>query len=95
MSAGGKREGAGRKKGYAAIQAEKSREIIVKQLETEWAPIVEKAIEQAKNGDAVARNWVSERGYGRVPQAIMTEDEEGNIVPLQTINVVPIDGQNS
>lgn len=86
----------GRPKGYSAIQAEKAREILCKELEKEWAPIVLKAIEQAKNGDQNARNWLSERGYGKVAQAITTEDEEGNAIPLQTINVVPInDGKDT
>jgi len=90
MALGGKREGAGRKKGYAAIQAEKSRELICKALEQDIKPIIEKAVEQSKSGDAVARNFLFERGYGKVAQAVTTLDEEGNEVPLQTINVIPI-----
>lgn len=90
MALGGKREGAGRKKGYAAIQAEKSRELICLALEKDFKPIIEKAIDQAKDGDAVARNFLFERGYGKVAQAVTTLDLEGNEVPLQSINVVPI-----
>lgn len=90
MARGGYRPGAGRKKGYAALQSEKAREELIKLLKKEWNPIVLKAIEQAKSGDAVARNWLSERGYGKVVQAIVTQDEDENTIPLQTINVTPI-----
>lgn len=76
----------GRPKGYAAIQAEKSRKIICEQLEKEWTPIVIKAIEQAKSGDNNARTWLSDRGYGKVAQAIVTQDEEGNDIPLRDVS---------
>lgn len=84
---GGKREGAGRKKGYASIAAEKARDFICKELDKNLKPIIKKAIEQAEGGDAVARNFLFERGYGKVAQAIVTQDEEGNDIPLQTVNV--------
>jgi len=91
MALGGKREGAGRKKGYAAIQAEKTRELICKALEKDIKPIVITAIKQAKQGDAVARNFLFERGYGKVAQAIVTEDENGEYQPI-TGMVITIDG---
>jgi hypothetical protein len=78
---GGKREGAGRKKGYAALQAEKARELICKALEKELVPIIEVAIEQAKTGDRYAREWLIERGYGKVPNQIeLPDDSEGEII---------------
>ncbi len=79
---GGKREGSGRKKGYASVAAEKAREVLCKELDKSWKPIVLKAIEQAQGGDAIARNWLSERGYGKVAQAIVTENEEGERLPI-------------
>ena len=91
MALGGKREGAGRKKGYAAIQAEKAREAICKELEKTWKPIVLKAIEQAKAGDSIARAWLYERGYGKVAQAIVTENDEGERLPI-TGMVITVDG---
>lgn len=90
MALGGKREGAGRKKGYAAIEAEKSRERICKELEKTWKPIVVKAIAQAKDGDPIARAWLFERGYGKVVQAVVTEDENGERMPI-TGMVITID----
>lgn len=84
---GGKREGSGRKKGYAALQAEKSRELICKALEKEIKPIINKAIEQAKSGDIAARNFLFERGYGKVAQIVVTEDEDGDTMPITGIVV--------
>lgn len=82
MALGGKREGAGRKKGTSAILAEKARAYIAEQLAANLAPIVEKAIEQAKVGDKSARDWLSDRGWGKATQAIVTEDEDGKRIPI-------------
>lgn len=65
---GGKRLCADRKRGFAAIEAEKARQLIVKKLETQLGPIVEKAIKQAKAGDKHAREWLVERAYGKTLQ---------------------------
>lgn len=45
---GGKRAGAGRKKGYKAITAEKAREYLVKRVAEELDPILTAQIESAK-----------------------------------------------
>lgn len=70
---GGKRTGAGRKKGFAAIEAEKARELIAQKLSTNLSPIVDKAIKQAKLSDRHARIWLIERASGKTLQI------EGNI----------------
>ncbi len=90
MARGGKRHGAGRKKGNNALAAEKARALIVKELDIEFKPIVKKAVEQAKNGDFKAREWLTERGYGKVPQAITPLDDDGKVIPIIGINFVPI-----
>ncbi len=93
---GGKREGSGRKKGYSAIQAEKTRELICKALEKDIVPIIQRAIEQAKIGDVAARNFLFERGYGKIPQVITTEDEDGEPMPITGIVInLPNDGKNT
>lgn len=79
---GGKREGAGRKKGEASILADKAREYIAIRVSEELGPIVDKAIEQAKAGDKYARDWLSDRGWGKPLQAIVTEDKDGNRLPI-------------
>lgn len=70
MARGGKREGAGRKKGFAALEAEQARLLIAQKLTTSFEPIVDKAIEQAIGGDKAARDWLTDRGYGKAVQAI-------------------------
>ena len=67
----------GRPKGYSAIQAEKSREMICEKLEKEFAPIVVKAIQQAKAGDKYAREWVTDRAYGKAIQSIDLRGKDG------------------
>ena len=62
---GGKREGAGRKKGFKALQREKDLEYIAQRLSKELPPIVDKQIEQAKAGDNNARTDLYNRAYGR------------------------------
>jgi len=74
---GGKREGAGRKKGFAALEAEKARELIATKLQVHFSPIVDKAIEQALDGDKYAREWLTQRGYGNVLQEIDLGNRDG------------------
>ena len=67
---GGHRAGAGRKKGFAALEGEKARELIAKKLSAELGPIIDIAIKQAKSGDRYAREWLIERAYGKVKEDI-------------------------
>jgi len=67
---GGKREGSGRKKGFPALQHEKAREFLAIKLATEFGPIVDKAIEQAKNGDTEARRWLTDRAWGKAKESM-------------------------
>lgn len=64
----------GRPKGYAALQAEKQREMIAKKLEKEFEPIVLQAIKDAKTGDKHARDWLTEQAYGKVPDNLNIDD---------------------
>lgn len=86
---GGKREGAGRKKGVPTLLAEKARAYIAEQLAKNLPPIVERAIEQAKAGDKYARDWLSDRGWGKAVQAIVTQDADGNVQAITGIVVNP------
>ena len=81
---GGKRTGAGRKPGLASILAERSRAYIAERIETDLAPIVEKAIEQAKAGDKYARDWLSDQAWGKARQNVgLDGGEDGQ--PIQVI----------
>ena len=67
---GGYREGSGRKKGISALEHEKARELLAIKLSTEFGPICDKAIEQAKSGDGEARKWLTDRAWGRPKDSI-------------------------
>jgi hypothetical protein len=65
----------GRPKGFAALEAEKKRDYIARRLSKEFAPIVTTAINQAKKGDPKARDWLTERAYGKSVQPIGNADD--------------------
>lgn len=77
--AGGKRPGAGRKKGVSTLAAEKAREYITRALAKELPPIVKRAIDDAKKGDKYARDWLSERSWGKPITIIEPLGDEGSI----------------
>lgn len=68
----------GRPRGKASIATENARAYILEQVEQALKPIVEKAIEQAKDGNQPARDWLSSYSWGKATQVMVTEDEEGN-----------------
>lgn len=86
MAWGGKREGAGRKPGFAAQQAEAQRNDVAKLLatkkrgkgDTPFMVIVKKALEQAQAGDKHARTWLSEFAYGKPIQPTSFVDPNGD-----------------
>lgn len=90
---GGKRPGAGRKKGLASVMAEKARDILVSELMKEWKPIVVEAVKAAKKGDATARAWLTDRGFGKALEQLAISDPDnvlkGVVVnrPMKTKNV--------
>ncbi len=72
----------GRPKGYAALEAERQRDYVARKLVKEFAPIVKKAIEQAKNGDKSAREWLTDRAFGKTPQAVDLSNPDGSLKPV-------------
>jgi len=64
----------GRKKGFPALEAEKARLMIAEKLATEFEPILDKAIAQAKEGNKDARDWVTDRAYGKPIQSLTGKD---------------------
>jgi len=85
MALGGKREGAGRKKGYAAIQAEKSRAFFVKKLEKDLPTIYATLINSAKKGNTKAIEIILERAYGKASQAVTLSDDNGDPVSFNIV----------
>lgn len=74
---GGAQPGAGRPRGVASIRAQEFREKVMEALEKEARPIIEKAIEQAKEGNQQARDWLTDRGIGRAMQALEISGRDG------------------
>ena len=75
MAKGGYRPGAGRKKGFKAIESEKAREYIINRVSEELGPIIDKAIEQAKDGDQTARRDLLDRAYGRPRETVEVQSD--------------------
>lgn len=77
MSAGGKREGAGKPKGYKAPHTLKAQELKKKLIESfgaEADAIYKALIDKAKAGDISAIKEVLDRVWGKSPQQIDTPD---------------------
>lgn len=70
MGHGGARPGAGRKKGTAAMEAEKARAYIALRI-GEYMPIIFDAlVSKAKTGDVPAIKELFDRGFGKPQQAV-------------------------
>lgn len=65
MTHGGKRLGAGRKKGFAAKSAEESRRILSEMVMDEIGPIGKALIAKAKQGDIAAARELFDRAFGK------------------------------
>lgn len=72
---GGYREGAGRKKGFAAIEAENARAYIAERVSASLEPIIDGLIESAKKGDIHATKELFDRAWGRAQAQIALSDD--------------------
>lgn len=70
---GGRRPGAGRKKGFAAKNAEEARQLLSERLATEIGPIADALIEQARKGDVRAIRELFDRAWGRPHTSVSLE----------------------
>ncbi len=77
---GGYRIGAGRKKGFAAKNAEEARRLLSEMVAQEIGPIGDALILKAKNGDIAAIKELFNRAWGRSPQAIVLGGDPEPIV---------------
>jgi hypothetical protein len=89
---GGYREGAGRKVGYAAKQAEEARKLLSERVTAEIGPICDILIARAKQGDIRAVHELLDRAWGRAPQAKEAASDEQLVIQL--INYGDIDQSN-
>lgn len=74
---GGFRENSGRKQGFSALEAEKSRQYIAGQVAASLEPIVAGLIKRAKQGDLKATQILFDRAFGRPVTPIEATIEEG------------------
>jgi hypothetical protein len=65
---GGYRPGSGRKKGFAALEAEKAREYIAMRVSESLKPIVDSLVKQAKGGSIPAIKELFDRAGYIVPK---------------------------
>ena len=68
----------GRPVSEATIKAQLAREYIAEHLKQSLEPIVAKAINDAILGDKYAREWLSDRAWGKSKQEMGFTDTEGN-----------------
>ena len=78
---GGQREGAGRPISEATIKAQLAREYISEQVKLSLSAIVAKAVTQAIEGDKYAREWLSDRAWGKAPINLGVDDT-GQPIPI-------------
>lgn len=88
MQNGGKREGAGRPKGFSALEAEKTRQLLAEMVAKEIGPIGRKLIAEAKKGNVPAIRELFDRAFGKPAQAI---DISGEI----TKKIISLDGNDN
>ncbi len=74
MSLGGRRPGAGRKKGTDALAIEEYRKLLVKKVLAQKGPIIDALINKALTGDVPALKEIQERLLGKVSDKLVLED---------------------
>ena len=76
---GGRRDGAGRKPGFAAKSAEEARKLLAERVAQEIGPIADILISKAKKGDMQAIRELFDRAWGKPPQR---NETDLNVKPL-------------
>lgn len=79
---GGRRQGAGRKKGFAAKSAEEARKYLSERVAAEIGPIADVLLNSAKTGNTRAIKELFDRAWGRAPQAIQVDTGDKLPVPI-------------
>ena len=71
MPRGGSRPGAGRKKAETKDAQEARRDTFLRVVtDADWEEVVRNALEQAKKGDPIARQWMTPYVAGKVPDEL-------------------------
>jgi|SRR3989344_935232 len=83
---GGYRAGAGRKKDFAAKNAEEVRRILSEMVMQEIVPIGKALITKAKKGDVIATRELFDRAFGKAAQNVKIDpSERGLPAPIMGI----------
>ena len=80
MKRGGYRAGSGRKKGFAARNAEEARRLLSDMVMREITPIGEALVKKARTGDVAAVRELFDRAFGRPSQGVELEVNAQNLV---------------
>lgn len=83
---GGKRQGAGRKQGFAAKSAEEARRVFAERVAEEIGPICDVLLRRARMGDIRAIRELLDRAWGRPSQAVQIETTQLPTPLLQNLN---------
>ena|ERR1700739_1027210 len=97
MPHGGKRPGAGRKKGGVAshtLQSQELRKRLIQLAEENWDAIIFSLIDNSIAGNTIAQRELLDRVLGKPITPLASTDPEGNILPFQII-VKQISSANS
>jgi hypothetical protein len=89
MGHGGKRPGSGKKKGSKAshtLEAQEAKKLLIAKFHEHLEPIVMKAIAQATKGDRFAREWLSDRAWGKATQPIGGDKDNPLVVNMTFTN---------
>ena len=82
MIHGGKRSGAGRKRGFAAIRAEEARKYISEQVANSLESIMRALIKKARAGDIRAAKELFDRAWGRSVESVRMEGGINLPIPI-------------
>ena len=97
MPHGGKRPGAGRKKGGLAshtFQSQELRKQLIQAAQENWEAIVFTLIDKAVSGDTIALRELLDRVLGKPITPLASADEQGNLLPFQIIVKQKDSGEN-
>ena len=83
---GGYRQGAGRKQGFAAKNAEDARRILSEMVMGEIKPIAKALITKAKKGDVIAIRELFDRAFGKASQTAKIDLADGR-TPIPILDI--------
>src|SRR3989344_2342222 len=89
---GGYRQGAGRKKGFAAKNAEEARKYFSERVAQEIEPLCDRLLSSAKAGDIRAIQVLFDLSWGRPAQAIQLQSEKLPVpIMVQFLDDAPLE----